>query len=75
MESFKYLLKRGARVCSALNGSTMLMEAVDKDKGEFVRQILSTSKTLGIDVNQRDKDGNGALFYAAAAGNTELFKR
>ena len=32
LETFKFLLKRGARVCAALNGVTVLMEAVDKNK-------------------------------------------
>ena len=32
MDAFKFLLKKGANVCVALNGSTLLMEAVDKNQ-------------------------------------------
>ena len=36
LDVFTFLLKRGARVCTALNGSTVLMEAVDKNQVDKV---------------------------------------
>ena len=32
VDVFTFLLTRGAKVCSTLNGSTVLMEAVDKNQ-------------------------------------------
>ena len=73
MESFRLLLKKGVKVTSAHNGGTLLMEAVDKNRTDFVSFLLGHSHTgMAVDVNQRDEQGNNALFYAAAAGNLEI---
>ena len=73
MEAFRLLLKRGAKVTSAHNGGTLLMEAVDKNRADFVSFLLGNSHMgMAVDVTQRDEQGNNALFYAAAAGNLDI---
>ena len=75
METFKFLLKRGTKVCTAHNGATILMEAVDKKRPEFVDYLLNNAATLGVDITACDKEGNNALFYAAAGGDVIMLER
>jgi ankyrin repeat protein len=75
MEAFSLLLKRGVRPKSAHNGATLLMEAVDKNRADFVSFLLGHSHNgIAVDVTHKDDQGNNVLFYAAAAGNLGVIK-
>ena len=50
------------------------MEAVGKNRPDFVLYLTTGASTLGIDINQKDKEGNNVLFYTAAGGNLNLLK-
>ena len=75
MESFKFLLKKGSTICTTVNGSTVLMEAVSRNRLDFVEYLVQNADKLGLDVRVRDKRGSNALFYAASVGNTAIFHR
>jgi len=76
MESFKFLLKRGATVCAAVDGATVLLEAIGRGRVDMVRYLVTNAGKLGIDVpGVQDAHGRGALFHAAAVGNTDMFRR
>lgn len=76
MESFKFLLKRGATVCAAVDGATVLLEAIGRGRIDMVRYLVTNACKLGIDVPRvQDAHGRGALFHAAAVGNAEMFRR
>ena len=76
MESFKFLLKRGATVCAAVDGATVLLEAIGRGRVDMVRYLVTNAGKLGIDVpGVQDAHGRGALFHAAAVGNMEMFRR
>ncbi|ELT90932.1 hypothetical protein CAPTEDRAFT_220592 [Capitella teleta] len=75
VEAFSMLLKRGVRPRSAHNGATLLMEAVDKNRTDFVSFLLGHSHNgMAVDVAHKDDQGNNVLFYAAAAGNLAVIK-
>ena len=74
LEAFKHLIKRGAKMCAGNNGHTVLMEAVGKNRPDFVHFLVNGAGGLTVDVNQVDKEGNNVLFYAAAGGNLGLLK-
>ena len=73
METFKFLLKKGSTLCTTVNGSTVLIEAVNRNRLDFVEYLVSNASKLGLDVRFRDKKGSNVLFYSAAVGNTEIF--
>ena len=76
MESFKFLLKRGATVCAAVDGATVLLEAIGRGRVDMVRYLVTNAGKLGIDVPAvQDAHGRGALFHAAAVGNADMFRR
>jgi len=76
MESFKFLLKRGATVCAAVDGATVLQEAIRRGRGDMVRYLVTNAGKLGIDVPAvRDAHGRNALFHAAAVGSVDMFRR
>ncbi len=74
VDAFKFLVKKGAKVCTALNGATPLMEAVDKGRQEMVEYLVKMASTLDLDLNHRDKDGANVLFYSVAGGHLSLLK-
>ena len=74
LEAFKHLIKKGAKLCTSNNGHTVLMEAVGKNRPDFVHYLTTGASTLGIDINQKDKEGNNVLFYTAAGGNLNLLQ-
>lgn len=53
---------------------TLLMQAVAKNRPDFVMYLLETANKCDIDVNARDVDGWNAVFYAVASGFTDIFK-
>ena len=75
MDTFKFLLKRGSTICATVNGSTVLMEAVVRNRPDFVDYLVANADKLGLDLQVRDKKGSNVLFYAASVGNPEIFHR
>jgi len=76
MESFKFLLKRGATVCAAVDGATVLLEAIGRGRIDMVRYLVTNAAKLGIDVAAiRDAHGRSPLFHAAAVGSADMFRR
>jgi len=76
MDSFKFLLKRGDTVCAAVDGTTVLLEAIARRRPDFVRYLVMNASKLGLDVPRtRDSHGRSALFHAIAAGNREIVDR
>lgn len=75
MDGFKFLLKRGSTICTTVNGSTVLMEAVNRNRLDFVDYLVSNASKLGLDLQVRDKRGSNVLFYAASVGNPDIFRR
>ena len=75
MDSFKFLLKKGANICTTVNGSTVLMEAVNRNRPDFVDYLVSNADKLGLDLNVRDKKGCNVVYYAASVGNPDIFGR
>lgn len=53
MDGFKFLLKRGSTICTTVNGSTVLMEAVNRNRLDFVDYLVSNAAKLGLDVQVR----------------------
>ena len=74
VNAFKLLIKRGAKLYPANNGSTPLMEAVDKGKKEMVEYLVRMSKTIDLDLHHRDKEGANVLFYCAGGGHVALLR-
>ena len=74
LDAFKLLIKRGARVIPALNGSTVLMESSDKGKTDMVEYLVKMAATLDLDINYKDKYGANVLFYCVAGGHINLLK-
>ena len=76
MDSFKFLLKRGATVCAAVDGATVLLEAIGRGRVDMVRYLVANAVKLGIDVPAvRDAHGRTPLFHAAAVGSADMFRR
>ena len=75
MDSFKFLLKKGSNICTTVNGSTVLMEAVNRNRLDFVDYLVNNADKLGLDVHVRDRKGSNVLYYAASVGNPEIFHR
>lgn len=76
MDSFKFLLKRGDTVCAAVDGATVLLEAIDRRRPDFVRYLVVNAGKLGLDVPRaRDCHGRSALFHAVAVGSREIVDR
>lgn len=76
MDSFKFLLKRGDTVCAAVDGATVLLEAISRRRPDFVRYLVVNAAKLGLDVPRaRDSHGRSALFHAVAIGSREIVDR
>ena len=73
IQTFSLLLRRGAKLSAAANGASILMEAVDKRRLDFLDFLLDRAPSLGIDLNHKDAEGNNVLFYAASTGNSAIF--
>jgi hypothetical protein len=48
------------------------MEAVGRNRPDFVNFLINGADVDSVDVNQRDKEGNNVLFYAAPGGDLRL---
>ena len=58
-DSFKFLLKKGANVCTTVHGSTVLIEAVNRNRLDFVDYLVSNAAKLGLDIHVTDRWGRG----------------
>jgi len=75
MDSCKFLLKKGPNLCTTVNGSAVLIEAVNRNRLDFVDYLVSNADKLGLDLSFKDKAGSNVLYYSARVGNPRIFDR
>ena len=71
---FQYLMTKGVPIQTGSDGVTLMMQAVAKNKADFLHHLIDNSEVYGLGIDTRDKDGWNAMLYAVASGHLHLFK-
>ncbi|XP_013419247.1 serine/threonine-protein phosphatase 6 regulatory ankyrin repeat subunit B [Lingula anatina] len=68
------LIANDIPVEEALDGRSILMQAIARNDSDMAQFILDNRHLLQIDLNQRDHDGWNAAFYSAQVNNLDMLK-
>lgn len=71
-EIFEYLVNNQVKLCDDLHNRTVLMQSAYNAHKDLVTHLIDNEITLGLDVNQKDKDGRNVLFYCIEGGNLDM---
>ena len=69
---FKALIEQGVRIQTSSEGITLLMQAVAKQRRDYIEHFLSSPKDTFLDIQAKDKDGWNAIFYAVASNYSDV---
>ena len=69
---FEYLVNNQVKLCDDGHNRTVLMQAAYNAHKELVMYLIDNEISLGLDVNQKDKDGRNVLFYCIEGGNLDM---
>lgn len=72
LKVFEYLVNNHIKLCDDLHNRTVLMQAAYNAHRELVTYLIDNEISLGLDVNQKDKDGRNVLFYCIEGGNLDM---
>lgn len=66
---FEYLVNNQVKLSDDFHNRTVLMQAAYNAHKDLVNFLIENELSLGLDVNQKDKDGRNVLFYCIEGGN------
>lgn len=72
MKIFEYLVNNQVKLCDDSHYRTVLMQAAYNAHKDLVMYLIDNEISLGLDVNQKDKDGRNVLFYCIEGGNLDM---
>ena len=72
LKIFEYLVNNQVKLCDDSHNRTVLMQGAYNAHKELVMYLIDNEISLGLDVNQKDKDGRNVLFYCIEGGNLDM---
>lgn len=72
VQIFEYLVNNQVKLCDDLYNRTVLMQAAYNAHRDLVIYLIENEISLGLDLNQKDKDGRNVLFYCIEGGNLDM---